>query len=125
MLSCSALEFLSIKPDGAMLPLSFIEHAAAQNKISLRTGCVCNPGGAAAIIGIEGDMEQLYEGVTLREFENRVGHELGVVRISLGLASNFVDVWRVLEFARAISIRDERCAMIKEWKKYQKTNGRH
>ena len=63
-----------------MLPLSFIEHAAAQQKISLRTGCVCNPGGAAAIIGIESDMEQLYEGVTLRDFESRVGHELGVVQ---------------------------------------------
>ncbi|KAL5512470.1 hypothetical protein ACEPAG_3123 [Sanghuangporus baumii] len=121
--STVSLHFLD--PDGAMLPLSFIEHAAAQHKISLRTGCVCNPGGAAAIIGIEGDMEQLYEGVTLREFETRVGHELGVVRISLGLASNFVDVWRLLEFAQAMSIQDERRIMLKEWKKSQKVHGRH
>ena len=108
-----------------MLPLSFIEHAAAQQKISLRTGCVCNPGGAAAIIGIESDMEQLYEGVTLRDFESRVGHELGVVRISLGLASNFVDVWRVLEFALCLSIREQRESMWKEWKNSLKTQGRH
>ena len=108
-----------------MLPLSFIEHAAAQRKISLRTGCVCNPGGAAAIIGIEGDMERLYEGVTLREFEARVGHELGVVRISLGLASNFLDVWRILEFARSMSIEEERTIMWKQWRASTKTHGQH
>ncbi|THG96160.1 hypothetical protein EW145_g7828, partial [Phellinidium pouzarii] len=100
---------------GAMLPLSFIEHAAAQRKISLRTGCVCNPGGAAAIIGIESDMERLYEGVTLKDFESRVGHELGVVRISLGLASSFTDVWRVLEFAQCIAVREERDKLWKAW----------
>lgn len=99
-----------------MLPLSFIEYAAAQRKISLRTGCVCNPGGAAAIIGIESDMERLYEGVTLRDFEQRVGHELGVVRISLGLASNFTDVWRVLEFARSIATQNELLKLWREWK---------
>lgn len=98
-----------------MLPLSFIEYAAAQRKISLRTGCVCNPGGAAAIIGIESDMERLYEGVTLKVFEQRVGHELGVVRISLGLASNFADVWRVLEFARSIATHDELTKLLQDW----------
>lgn len=99
-----------------MLPLSFVEYAAAQRKISLRTGCVCNPGGAAAIIGIESDMERLYEGVTLRAFEERVGHELGVVRISLGLASNFTDVWRVLEFARSIATQNELLKLWHDWK---------
>ncbi|KAI5119823.1 hypothetical protein M0805_004758 [Coniferiporia weirii] len=111
--------------DGAMLPLSFIEHAAAQRKISLRTGCVCNPGGAAAIIGIESDMELLYEGVTLRDFETRVGHELGVVRISLGLASNFADVWRVLEFARCIAVQEERSRLWKDWQRSRHNHDRH
>lgn len=61
-------------------------------------------------------MERLYEGVTLRDFEQRVGHELGVVRISLGLASNFTDVWRVLEFARSIATQDELLKLWREWK---------
>ncbi|EJD08353.1 PLP-dependent transferase [Fomitiporia mediterranea MF3/22] len=121
--STVSLHFLD--SDGMMLPLSFIEYAAAQRRISLRTGCVCNPGGAAAIIGIESDMEQLYEGVTLRDFESRVGHELGVVRISLGLASNFVDVWRVMEFARCLSIQEERHILLKEWKKSGRGHGLH
>jgi len=47
-------------------------------------------------------MEKLYEGVTLKDFERLVGRELGVVRISLGLVSNFSDVWRVLRFVEDI-----------------------
>ena len=50
------------------------------------------------------DMDRLYPGVTMKEFECRVGHELGVVRISLGLASNFQDVFRVLRFAGALRV---------------------
>ncbi len=53
-----------------MLPNSFIEFAAARRNISLRTGCVCNPGGAAAILGLQGDMALLEPGVTLKDFEN-------------------------------------------------------
>ena len=85
-----------------MIPNSFIEYAATVSKISLRTGCMCNPGGAAAILGISSDMKKLYEGVTLKDFERLVGRELGVVRISLGLVSNFSDVWRVLRFVEDV-----------------------
>jgi molybdenum cofactor sulfurtransferase len=85
-----------------MLPNSFIEYAATKSKISLRTGCMCNPGGAAAILGVSKDMNLLYEGVTLKAFEKIVGRELGVVRVSLGLASNYSDVWHVLRFVEDI-----------------------
>lgn len=33
------------QPSGVMLPNSFIEYAASSQNISLRTGCMCNPGG--------------------------------------------------------------------------------
>ncbi|KAJ6534016.1 PLP-dependent transferase [Mycena vulgaris] len=72
-------------PTGEMLPNSFIEYSASKLNVSLRTGCMCNPGGAAAILGIQGR----HAG----PFERAVGHELGVVRVSLGLASNFQDAW--------------------------------
>lgn len=111
----STVSMLFYGPDGNLLPNSFIEHAAAGNKISLRTGCVCNPGGAAAILGIEEDMQCLYPGVTLKDFEHHMGRELGVVRISLGLASNFQDVWRVLEFVSLIGKEAVRQAMWHQW----------
>ncbi len=98
-----------------MLPNSFIEHAAAQRRISLRTGCVCNPGGAAAILGIEHNMALLKPGVTYKDFEHWVGRELGVVRVSLGLATNFEDVWNVLQFVRLIGDTKVRQGLWDAW----------
>lgn len=108
-----------------MLPNSFIEHAATQRRISLRTGCVCNPGGAAAILDIESDMDRLHAGVTLREFERVVGHELGVVRISLGLASSFEDVHKVLQFASDVACQKSREALWSEWWLHKQSNAAH
>lgn len=105
----------SIQPSGEMIPNSFIEYAASTQNISLRTGCMCNPGGAAAILGIEEEMRHLYAGVTLNDFEKRMGRELGVVRISLGLASNFQDVWRVIKFATLLGQEQHRHAMWVQW----------
>ena len=101
-----------------MIPNSFIEYAATASRISLRTGCMCNPGGAAAILGVSSDMKRLYEGVTLKDFERLVGRELGVVRISLGLISNFSDVWRVLRFVEdIIGCQARREDVLEQWKR--------
>jgi len=98
-----------------MFPNSFIENAAVSQHMSLRTGCMCNPGGAAALLGIQDQMEGLYPGVTLKDFECVVGHELGVVRISLGLASNFRDVWKVVTFASSLADNRTRQALWDAW----------
>ncbi|KAF8161362.1 pyridoxal phosphate-dependent transferase [Crassisporium funariophilum] len=111
----SILALLFLGPSGDMIPNSFIEYAAAKQNISLRTGCMCNPGGAAAILGIEDEMQQLYPGVTLAHFEEKMGRELGVVRISLGLASNFQDVWRVIQFATSIGKENSRQTIWNQW----------
>ncbi|KAL0565756.1 hypothetical protein V5O48_016261, partial [Marasmius crinis-equi] len=95
----SMVSLIFLSPSGQMIPNSFIEYSASKHNISLRTGCMCNPGGAAAILGIEQDMQRLYPGVTLKDFEEIMGRELGVVRISLGLGSDFRDVWNVIRFA--------------------------
>lgn len=94
---------------------SFIEYSASKQYISLRTGCMCNPGGAAALLCIEDDMRQLYPGVTLKDFERIVGRELGVIRISLGLASNFQDVWKVIRFATSIGQEKTRQMLWDRW----------
>ena len=99
-----------------MLPLSFVEHSATAQNISLRTGCMCNPGGAAALLGLRDDMKRLYPGVTMKRFEEHVGHELGVVRISLGLASNFQDGWRILRFAGALARESDLSRMWAAWR---------
>jgi molybdenum cofactor sulfurtransferase len=77
---------------------------------------MCNPGGAAAILGIRDDMKNLYPGVTLADFECAVGRELGVVRLSLGLATNFQDVWKVIRFAATIADEKSRQVLWKRWR---------
>ena len=95
---------------------SFVEYASTKHKISLRTGCMCNPGGAAAILGVEGYMEKFYPGITYEGLEDISGRELGVVRLSLGLASDFSDVHRVLRFAREVIACDvERKKLWLDW----------
>ncbi|KAI0090817.1 PLP-dependent transferase [Irpex rosettiformis] len=111
----SVISLIFLAPTEGMLPLSFIEYAAAAQNISLRTGCMCNPGGAAALLGLREDMDRLYCGVTMKQFEQHVGHELGVVRISLGLATNFQDVFRVLRFVAAISRKADLEEMWNAW----------
>lgn len=71
--------------------------------ISLRTGCMCNPGGSAALLGVRHGMKELFPGATMDDFQQSVGQELGVVRISLGLASSFKDVWKVIQFATTMA----------------------
>ncbi|KAJ7840896.1 pyridoxal phosphate-dependent transferase [Mycena leptocephala] len=78
-------------PSGEMLPNSFIAHATSQMCMSLRMECMCNTGGAAALLGSKDLMQHMYEGV---------GRELRVVRVSLGPASNFQDAWNFLRFAK-------------------------
>ncbi|KAF9075472.1 pyridoxal phosphate-dependent transferase [Rhodocollybia butyracea] len=110
---------------GEAFPLSFVAHSATQEGISLRTGCMCNPGGAAALLGIQESMKDveeggmMREGMTLREFEEEVERqrrtELGVVRISLGLGSDWSDLWRVLQWANKIGDAMERKVMWRRW----------
>lgn len=70
------------------------------------------------MLGFTNDMKKLYEGVTLKDFERLVGRELGVVRISLGLVSNFLDVWQVLRFVEdIIGCQERREDVWKQWKK--------
>ncbi|KAF9529749.1 pyridoxal phosphate-dependent transferase [Crepidotus variabilis] len=109
------ISLLFFGPTGEMIPNSFIEYAATSRNISLRTGCMCNPGGAASMLGIEEQMQQLYPGVTLKDFEKHVGRELGVIRISLGLASDFKDVYRVIQFVSLIASEHSLEVLWNEW----------
>ncbi|KIK97166.1 hypothetical protein PAXRUDRAFT_136863 [Paxillus rubicundulus Ve08.2h10] len=111
----STVSLIFLSPTGEMLPNSFIEHVATTQNISLRTGCMCNPGGAASLLGIQDFMGRLCSGVTLKDFETIVGRELGVVRISLGLGSDWGDVWRVIKFAEGLGKERKRTEWWDAW----------
>ena len=81
--------------------------------ISLRTGCFCNPGDGEIAHQIErDDMAECFVGktkpVTFSEcheiIRDATGKMPNTMRVSLGLASNFADVYRFMTFAA--SFRD-------------------
>ena len=108
-----------------MIPNSFIEFSAAKHNISLRTGCMCNPGGAAAMLGLRDAMAALPEDATLCAFEKHMGRELGVVRMSLGLASDFRDVQRVVQFAGMMGNEWARRGLWAAWEAEKASRGGH
>ncbi|MGH8906821.1 MAG: aminotransferase class V-fold PLP-dependent enzyme [Egibacteraceae bacterium] len=92
---------------GQVVDRRVVEHEAKAWGISLRTGCFCNPGAGAVALGVH---EGLFSeeallganeaGLSIEERLDILGLlHLGAVRVSLGVASNFADVARFLQFA--------------------------
>ena len=86
-----------------------IEALAAEANISLRTGCFCNPGAGEIAHNITRDeMAECFksdEPISFDQFtaliqRNGEGKSASTVRISVGLASNFADIYRFMAFAR-------------------------
>lgn len=82
-----------------------VEQRANQARISLRTGCFCNPGGGEMALGISA--EELtscfitHDRMTLDEFRRCIDDKsTGAVRVSVGMVTTFADVYRFVEFAR-------------------------
>jgi molybdenum cofactor sulfurtransferase len=111
-----ALNFLN--PDGSIVDERIVEQRASKELLSLRTGCFCNPGAGEVAFhlskeklqGIFKDegrdiLPKLYkgqEGITWDQFLANLGMQSGgAVRVSLGLATNFADVFRFMQFAES------------------------
>jgi selenocysteine lyase/cysteine desulfurase len=100
--------------NGHLLDYRRIEELAGLQRISLRTGCFCNPGAGEIAEGLtEDDMRAgMAEGdsVTLSRFlqvmQRRGGKSAGAIRVSLGVVSNFSDVERFLGFAAGFRDQD-------------------
>jgi selenocysteine lyase/cysteine desulfurase len=94
-------------PEGHLLDYRRVEELAGDKRISLRTGCFCNPGAGETAEGLtEEDMVAAADSgfdMTLPRFlqfiTHRGGKGAGAIRISLGIATNFPDVYRFLKFA--------------------------
>jgi selenocysteine lyase/cysteine desulfurase len=82
-----------------------VEEVANHRRISLRTGCFCNPGAGELALGLGRDelvtcFRKAADVMTYEDFRHCIHHEgTGAVRISLGLASNLADVETFLRFA--------------------------
>lgn len=98
-----ALNFLD--PQGKIVDERIISRRANNSAISLRTGCFCNPGAGEAAFSISKEsLVEIFvgeEAMTYEQFLTALGLPSGgAVRVSLGLATTFVDVYHFMEFAQ-------------------------
>jgi selenocysteine lyase/cysteine desulfurase len=94
-------------PDERLLDYRRIEELANAEGISLRTGCFCNPGAGEIAEGLTA--EDMVAGLIhgpdlslphfLQVIQHRGNKSAGAIRVSVGLATNFADVYRFMHFA--------------------------
>ena len=101
-------------PNGVPVDFRHTERLASEDHISLRTGCFCNPGAGEIAHDIkQEEMAECFKSdtpVSYMELYERL-QEIGdktasTIRISLGIVSNFADVYRFMHFAE--KFRDRR-----------------
>jgi molybdenum cofactor sulfurtransferase len=102
-----AFNLLSV--DGDRFDIHRVEELANEARISLRTGCFCNPGVAEVVHGLTAaqlaepfDVGRGMRGSASRsQIRTLPSKAIGAVRVSLGLATNFADVLQLLQFVRS------------------------
>jgi len=109
----ATIAFYLLDPSGAPYDVDRMEELAGRRGISLRTGCFCNPGdGEIAHHITHDDMADCFVDkpapVTFTECRDIIRDATGkmpnTMRVSLGIASNFADVYAFMSFAE--SFRD-------------------
>ena len=97
------VSFNFLHPDGRVIDERYVDIVAAAHSISVRTGCFCNSGAGEVAFSISRDTligAEFDEGMILEDYIRRVGMPTGgAVRVSLGIATNFADVYRFMHFA--------------------------
>ncbi len=100
------ITFVMHDADGRPIDDRRVEELANRVNISLRTGCFCNPGAGEVAHGLHADDMRPFFGrstpVSFLDLRERMlaDHDTLVagIRISVGVASNFTDVFRLLCF---------------------------
>lgn len=91
---------------GEIIDYRAIEAQANTRKLSLRSGCFCNPGAGETAMGVSSEELEAALAVdgrmNLAELMMVMDRVLGALRISVGLATNFNDVYAFAQFARQV-----------------------
>ena len=100
----ATIAFNFLHPDGRIVDERFVDRVASARNVSLRTGCFCNPGAGEIAFTIARETligGEFGEGMTLDDYVRTIGLPSGgAIRASLGIASNFADLYRFKAFAR-------------------------
>jgi molybdenum cofactor sulfurtransferase len=92
-------------PAGVVLDCYALQEEANQCGLSVRSGCFCNPGVREIALGfVRENLAARFrkkERMTYEQFLEVIDDQKqGALRVSLGLATNFSDVYRFMHFAR-------------------------
>jgi molybdenum cofactor sulfurtransferase len=96
-----AIAFNLQRADGVLIDHREVERAANGERISLRTGCFCNPGAGEAALGISGNdlasCFSVHDRMTIDTFRGCLSDRgSGAVRVSFGHASTFSDAFALV-----------------------------
>ena len=88
---------------GGIVDFWKVEASAAERRISVRTGCFCNPGASETARGLTVlEMDRVFALGTKPSIEDRrsvlPGRALGAVRASVGIATTARDISRFVAF---------------------------
>jgi molybdenum cofactor sulfurtransferase len=101
----ATIAFNFLHPSGRWIDERFVDRIAERYNVSVRTGCFCNPGSGELAFSIGKDTligGEFDDALILDEYIRAMGlPSAGAVRASLGVATNFSDVYRFVEFARS------------------------
>src|SRR5215472_4040371 len=94
-------------PSGAVFDCYAIQEESNQHGISIRSGCFCNPGVREFALGLtrEGlvSVFSQKERLTYEQFLHLIDdRKQGALRVSVGLVTNFSDVYRFLQFVQTM-----------------------
>jgi selenocysteine lyase/cysteine desulfurase len=99
----ATIAFNFLHPDGRVVDERYVDLVAARHKISLRTGCFCNPGAGEVAFTISRETllgGEFGDATTLEDYIRQIGLPSGgAIRASFGLASNLADLHRFRDFA--------------------------
>jgi selenocysteine lyase/cysteine desulfurase len=90
--------------DGSLVDHTLVDERASAARISLRTGCFCNPGAGELAFALSRDEITACLGPAERrmsydQFRHCIDPKAaGAVRVSLGIVSTFGDAWRLVRF---------------------------
>ena len=91
-------------PAGSVLDCSTMQEEANQCGLSVRSGCFCNPGIREIALGfVREELAARFrnkERMTYEQFLHVIDDQKqGALRVSVGLATNFADVYQFMQFA--------------------------
>jgi len=107
-----------LDPAGKVVDERIVEQVAMEKRISIRTGCFCNPGAGEIAFSLPPDaLERAFgsgERLSYDDYLEAVGlPNSGALRVSLGLVTNFADVYRFVELVRSFRDRFHESATLK------------